>query len=161
MSKDDIINFRISSEEKATWIAEQKRRGKDTLSEFIKDCVFRAIAGTDNGETRMTIDNEKLDQILQLEHEQLAVMKDMQESQAIIAGLRTQLARQAKTEYNQADNDAVLEFLNANGESTLKAISESTGMTESHAFKALQMLEDLGSIDANYTVRPNTFKVRF
>nr|MDO8112045.1 hypothetical protein [Candidatus Sigynarchaeota archaeon] len=160
MVKDDIINFRISTEEKDTWIAEQKKRGKDTLSEFIKDCVFRVIAGFDKSDTRSMDDGGKLDQILQLQREQLVLAKEQAESRTILAGLRAQMARQAKLEYDQADNDTVLEFLKAHGESTLKAIGDGTNITQSRVFKAIQVLEDLGSIDADYSKRPNTFKVR-
>jgi len=160
MAKDDIINFRISKEEKDTWIAEAKKRGKDTLSDFIKDCVFRVIAGMDKPETHSMDDGGKLDQILQLQREQLGLLKEKKQSELIVAGLRSQLARLAKAEFNQADNDVVLEYLKAHGESTLTEISKNIGLAPAQAFKALQMLEDLESIDADYTKRPNTFKVR-
>ena len=160
MTKNDVINFRISKDEKDTWIKEGEKRGKSTLAAFIKDCVFNTIAGINTAGPQPVIDNDKLDIIIQLQKEQVAELKQLREEKAIIEGLRSQLAREAKVHFSQEDNNVVEAWLEKRGESTLPDITGGTGLPADRAFNALQSLDDQGKVESNYLVRPNTFKVK-
>lgn len=163
MTKDGIITFRISSEEKAAWIAEAKKRGKNVLSQFIKDCVFRVIGGAEDNRILSILEEIKENKIdfkpltAELTELKCAIIK----STNILEGKSAEMSRIVRESIDPNTIKVVLDYLKIHGKATLDVIARNTGIEE-HVmiFNALQMLVDLEIIIMNINKRPTNYELK-
>jgi hypothetical protein len=92
--------------------------------------------------------------------EELAELKKvMVETQAITIGKERQLARLAREISSPADNELVLSYIQANGESNLDQVEEGTTLPREDAFRALQFLTQMDRLAMDARRRPATWRV--
>jgi hypothetical protein len=160
MGKDIQLSIRVSQEEQTAWKAEAEKRNV-TISEFIRDCVFRIMGDAQSSQVMDTLNEIKKELDFKSIHAELVDLKRaMLEQSTIVEGKKAELFRIARETSDVEHNSRVLDFLATNGEATLQVITAATGLIEAHVYKALQILTGMGSIEMVAARRPTTWRVK-
>jgi len=160
MAKDIQLSIRVSQDDFDAWDAEAKKRNVN-ISAFVRDCVFRIMGDAQASHVQETLDEIKAQlDFKSIMAELVDLKRSILEQSTIVEGKRAELLRIARETSNPEDNGRVLDYLAAHGEATLQDVVTSTGLLEAHAYKALQILAEMGSVVMAAKRRPTTWRVK-
>jgi hypothetical protein len=160
MGKDIQISIRVSQEDYDAWDKEATARNV-SISAFVRDCVFRIMGDAESSRVMDTLDEIKAQLDFKgIMAELVDLKRSILEQSTIVEGKRVELLRIARETSNLEQNAQVLDYLAAHGDATLKDIVAGTGLAEPHAYKALQILTEMGSITMAANRRPTTWRVK-
>jgi hypothetical protein len=163
MSNYEQINLKLKPDEKAMWDkhAEKAR----SMTQFIRNCVQRAIAGDTGNDVPEHLERTIQDQTNQLkaiinnQRQQIELLTNIIEVVSEQSILKESMKRIAGDTTDQDLMEAVFTAIDERGPITLKAIAKEVDRGEVDVHKSLQLLEDMGKIKVDYLRKPYKYEV--
>ncbi|MHA1371357.1 MAG: winged helix-turn-helix domain-containing protein [Promethearchaeota archaeon] len=156
------LNLRLKPDEYRVW-DEERRKLNISMTQFIRNCVTRHIAGDfenvggNQGENQEIIDN--LQKIIQTQNMQLEILRELVATLSEKAAITEKIKAIGERVISDDEINAVLNCISANPGITLEKLAARLKMSQSTVFSIIQILEDSGKIMVDYTRRPYKYRV--